>query len=71
MPGAHVSRVGTAHWDGQSWRAVPSVSGFTLHSATSFAGDDVWAVGQTQDESLAIHYADPCKVKQAGAPESR
>ena len=61
----------TAHWDGQSWRAVPNVSGFTLHSAKSFARDDVWAVGRTQTESLAIHYADPCKSGQVGVPASR
>jgi hypothetical protein len=61
----------TAHWDGQSWRAVPNVRGFTLHSTMSFAPEDVWAVGQTQTESLAIHYADPCKVSQAGVPGSR
>ncbi|HMF59859.1 MAG TPA: hypothetical protein VK595_05790, partial [Vicinamibacterales bacterium] len=61
----------TAHWDGQSWRAMPNVSGFTLHSTMSFGPDDVWAVGQTQTESLAIHYADPCKVSQAEVPGSR
>ena len=50
----------TAHWKGQSWTAVPNVSGFTLHSVKSFAADNVWSVGQTQTEALAVHYTDPC-----------
>jgi hypothetical protein len=29
------------------------------------ASDDLWAVGETNGEALALHYTDPCARNQA------
>lgn len=61
----------TVHWDGQAWRAAPSIGGFTFHSATSFAHGDVWAVGQATGDAIAAHYSDPCTPGGQAAPAPR
>jgi hypothetical protein len=60
----------TAHWDGRSGSAVPSVAGFTLHSVASLASDDRRAVGETNGEALALHYTDPGARNQSSARAS-
>ncbi len=47
----------TEHWDGHSWQVIPSPNvasrGYrtSLQSVTEIAADDVWAVGQSSDET--------------------
>jgi hypothetical protein len=50
------SRMFTAHWDGTSWRVVPSPIppgsiGSLLYSVTAVATNDVWAVGISQNSN--------------------
>ncbi len=53
------------HWDGTSWRVVPSPSdnyADSLFSLAAVSSSDVWAVGErypTNPDTLALHYTTP------------
>jgi hypothetical protein len=48
----------TEHWDGTAWSVVPTVprSSDTLAAVAAVAANDVWAVGTSDDQTLAVHW---------------
>lgn len=62
-----------AHWDGTSWKSVPSPLGLTTGSLSSVSGSgpsDIWAVGMLSSGSpVALHY-DGASWTRVAAPSN-
>ena len=56
------------HYDGVRWRTIPSFAGKGfLSSVSAVATDDVWAVGQTGNAVLVLHW-DGASWQRASTP---
>jgi hypothetical protein len=58
--GGFGERALTLHWDGATWKAIPTANPGTatdrLNAVAAIAKDDVWAIGDASDEGRYLHH---------------